>query len=65
MKYLDLYREFTIEPLEKLKVEIIKEYLKSSITKKEYREMLELVSDELLKRYQRIYERDLEEIKKS
>lgn len=51
MDYLDDYRKLIIEPLEKMKNEIIRKYEKSFFFKKHYEELLNKIETELMSKY--------------
>ena len=61
MNYLDSYRKIIIEPLEELKKEVIKNYIKSFFFKKHYEELLDKIEVELIKKYEKYYEMSVEE----
>lgn len=60
MNYLDSYRKIIIEPLEELKKEVIKNYIKSFFFKKHYEKLLDKIEIELIKKY---YEMSVDEFK--
>ncbi len=59
MQYLKEYQKCVIEPLEKMRDEITKKYFTSFFLKKYYKKMLDKVNNELLNKYQRLYELNL------
>ena len=63
MNYLDSYRKIIIEPLEELKKEVIKNYIKSFFFKKHYEELLDKIEVELIKKYEKYYEMSVDEFK--
>lgn len=62
MDYLDDYRKMIIEPLEKMKKDIIIKYEKTFFFKKHYEKLLDKIENELMNKYQRFYEMSEEEI---
>ena len=62
MDYLDDYRKMIIEPLEKMKKDIIIKYEKTFFFKKHYEELLDKIENELMNKYQKFYEMSEEEI---
>lgn len=62
MNYLDSYRKIIIEPLEELKKEVIKNYIKSFFFKKHYEKLLDKIEIELIKKYEKYYEMNVDEI---
>lgn len=63
MDYLDDYRKLIIEPLEDLKKEVIRKYIKSFLFKKHYEELLDKIEVELIKKYEKYYEMSVDEFK--
>lgn len=63
MNYLDSYRKIIIEPLEELKKEVIKNYIKSFFFKKHYEKLLDKIEIELIKKYEKYYEMSVDEFK--
>lgn len=61
MNYLDNYSRLVIEPLEDLKKEVIRKYIKSFFFKKSYEELLDKIEVELIKKYEKYYEMSVEE----
>lgn len=59
MNYLDEYQNCVIKPLEDLKCKIVKKYINSFLLKKYYKKMLDKIEDELLRKYQKLYELSL------
>ena len=62
MDYLDDYRKMIIEPLEKMKKDIIVKYENSFFFKKRYEKLLDKIENELMSKYQRFYEMSEDEI---
>lgn len=63
MDYLDDYRKLIIEPLEDLKKELIRKYMKSFFFKKHYGKLLDKIEVELIKKYEKYYEMSVDEFK--
>ena len=63
MDYLKDYSRLVIEPLEDLKKEVIRKYMKSFFFKKHYEELLDKIEVELIKKYEKYYEMSMEEYK--
>ena len=62
MDSLDDYRKMIIEPLEKMKKDIIVKYENSFFFKKRYEKLLDKIENELMSKYQRFYEMSEDEI---
>ena len=62
MDSLDDYRKMIIEPLEKMKKDIILKYENSFFFKKRYEKLLDKIENELMSKYQRFYEMSEDEI---